>query len=102
MSCELNSENFDIEINQAGVYAVRFWAVWCGPCRVMAPVFKAVAQDLQGAVKFGEVDLDKFPMLAARYGVQSVPTVLLFKDGNLTSRAVGALPRKDLLNFVSK
>ncbi|HCB1212051.1 TPA: thioredoxin [Klebsiella pneumoniae] len=99
----LNNDNFDAELGQAShVYAVRFWAQWCGPCRVMAPIFNALADDMQGRAQFGEVDLDKSPDLAVRYGVQSIPTVLLFKDGMVIDRLVGAVPKQNLLNFVSQ
>ena len=103
MPKSLNLDNFDAELGQAShVYAVRFWAQWCGPCRVMAPVFNAIANDMQDQAQFGEVDLDQSPDLAARYGVQSIPTVLLFKDGLVIDRLVGAVPKQSLVNLVSQ
>lgn len=99
----LNNDNFDAELDQAShVYAVRFWAQWFGPCRVMAPIFNTIADDMQGKAQFGEVDLDKSPDLAARYGVQSIPTVLLFKEGMVIDRLIGAVPKQSLVNFVSQ
>lgn len=103
MLTTLDNDNFDAELDQAStVYAVRFWAQWCGPCRVMAPVFKAIADDMHDQAQFGEVDLDKSPDLAVRYGVQSIPTVLLFKDGMVVDRMIGAVPKQNLVNFVSQ
>ncbi len=100
---ELNKDNFDTALSRSpGVYAVRFWAEWCGPCRVMAPVFKTVAQDMQGRAQFGEVDLDRSPELAVRYGVQSIPTVLLFKEGQVIDRMTGAAPKHNVVNFINK
>ncbi|MCR4143580.1 MULTISPECIES: thioredoxin [Alcaligenes] len=84
------------------IWSGRLWAQWCGPCRVMAPIFNALADDMQGRAQFGEVDLDKSPDLAVRYGVQSIPTVLLFKNGMVIDRLVGAVPKQNLLNFVSQ
>lgn len=68
----------------------------------MAPIFNTIADDMQGKAQFGEVDLDKSPDLAARYGVQSIPTVLLFKDGMVVDRLIGAVPKQSLVNFVSQ
>lgn len=99
---ELTNENFDTALGQSpGVYAVRFWAEWCGPCRVMSPVFKDVAQDMQGLARFGEVDIDGSPELAGRYGVQSIPTVLLFKDGQVVDRMTGAAPKPNVIRFIN-
>ncbi|WP_242607366.1 thioredoxin [Comamonas thiooxydans] len=99
---ELNNDNFDTALEQApGLYAVRFWAEWCSPCRTMSPIFKDVAQDMQGTVLFGEVDLDQAPELAGRYGVQSIPTVLLFKDGKVIDRLTGAAPKPNVARFIN-
>ena len=99
---ELNSNNFDASVGSTGMHVVRFWAEWCGPCRVMSPVFKEAAQDLADGVHFGEVNMDHSPELAQRYGVQSIPAVLLFKDNKLVDRAVGARPKAQLLQFIKQ
>lgn len=99
---ELNNDNFDAALSQApGLYAIRFWAEWCGPCRAMAPVFKNIAQDMLADAQFGEVDLDQSPELAARYGVQSIPTVLLFKEGQVIDRMIGLAPQPDVARFIT-
>lgn len=99
---ELNNDNFDTALEQApGLYAVRFWAEWCPPCRMMSPIFKEVAQDMQSSAQFGEVDLDQAPELAGRYGVQSIPTVLLFKDGKVIDRLTGAAPKPNVTRFIN-
>ncbi|KFJ13196.1 thioredoxin [Delftia acidovorans] len=99
----LTNDNFDVAVvRPPGLYAVRFWAHWCGPCRAMAPVYQAVAAAKQDQIGFGEVDLDQSPDLAARYGVQSIPTVLLFKNGHLVDRMIGAVPKQKLLDFFAE
>ncbi|ABM41579.1 MULTISPECIES: thioredoxin [Pseudomonadota] len=99
---ELNNDNFDTTLGQVpGVYAVRFWAEWCGPCRVMSPIFKDVARDMQDRAHFGEVDIDQAPELAGRFGVQSIPTVVLFKDGQVIDRMTGAAPKPNVLRFIN-
>lgn len=75
---------------------VDFWAPWCGPCRAIAPVLENLDRDYAGRVTFAKVNVDEQPALAARYGVRSIPTLMVFKDGELTDRVVGAVPEVEI------
>ena len=75
---------------------VDFWAEWCGPCRMLAPVIESLAGKAGGAYKVGKVNVDEQPELARRYGIMSIPTVLLFKNGKLVDKSVGLVPESRL------
>ena len=86
---ELTSENFKDTIKD-GVVLVDFWAPWCGPCRMIAPVIDELAQDYEGKAKICKVNTDEEPAIAAEYGIRSIPTILFFKDGELVDQMIGA------------
>ena len=75
---------------------VDFHALWCGPCHVMAPIIEELATEFDGQVVVGKVDVDDHPNLAAQYGIRSIPTILLFKDGQVVERAVGVVSKQEL------
>src|SRR5579885_3898989 len=75
---------------------VDFWATWCGPCRAMAPVFEKLSEEYQGKLRFAKMDTDENPMTPSRYGIQGIPTLIFFKDGQEVGRIVG-LERPDVL-----
>ena len=90
----VTTADFDTEVLQADVpVLVDFWAVWCGPCRRVGPEVDAVADQLEGKAKVMKVNVDEEPDIAARYGVQSIPTLIIFKEGKVVDQMVGAYPR---------
>lgn len=95
----LNENNFEAALAE-GKCLVDFWATWCGPCRMQAPILDELDKELGGAVKIGKVDVDSEMELAKRYRVMSIPTLLVFKDGALVSRAVGLQEIEQLRRMV--
>lgn len=94
---ELTRENFHNEVVESSIPAlVDFWATWCGPCRAIAPIVEELAEQYDGKLKVGKVDIDVHQQLAAEFGIRSIPTILLFKDGKMAEQIVGAVPKKQL------
>lgn len=92
---------FEREVLQAdGLVLVDFWATWCPPCRRLAPTVDALAVEYQGRLSVAKVDIDESPELAQRYGIQSIPTLMLFRDGRAVDKRLGALPKEELKSFV--
>ena len=98
---ELDSKNFDKFIKEDKV-VVDFWAEWCGPCKMMAPIFEESSEELKDKAKFGKVDVDKNSDLAQRFQVMSVPTTIFFRDGQQVDRAVGMLQKSDLAKKIKE
>lgn len=78
------------------------WAAWCGPCRMIAPVIEQLAQELAGRVRVAKLNIDENPMTAARYNVQSIPTLLILRDGKEIDRIVGALPKAEIMRRLQR
>ena len=93
----VEDSNFDQMVLKADLpVLVDFWAVWCGPCRMVAPVVEELAKEYEGKITFAKVDVDQNPKTASRYGIMSIPTLLLFKKGEPVSHIVGFRPKAEL------
>lgn len=96
---ELSEKDFK-SFTKKGIVVVDFWATWCGPCKLMAPVFDEASEELKGKVKFGKVDVDKHSELAQEYEVLSIPTLIIFNDGKQVERSIGSMSKEDLLELI--
>jgi thioredoxin len=94
--------SFETDVLGAGVPAlVDFWAAWCGPCKMIAPLLDQVADEFDGKVKVCKVDVDANPQTAAKFSVRGIPTLMLFKNGELEATKVGALSKSQLTDFIN-
>ena len=101
MEITLTKTNFETEVLKSDKpVLVDFWAPWCGPCRMLAPVLAEIAEEKAGTIKVGKVNVDEEPELAAEYGITGIPAVLLFKNGKVAATAVAFKPKADLEAFV--
>ena len=98
----LTDEGFDSDVLQSDVpVLVDFWAIWCGPCRMMAPVIDEIADNYAGKAKVGKLDVDSNPQSASRYQVRGIPTLLLFKGGEVVEQLVGAVPKERVVEALN-
>src|SRR6202162_1783533 len=94
---KVSDANFEAEVLKAtGPVVVDFWAEWCGPCRMIAPALEEIAGALGEKVKIVKLNVDENPATASKYGIMSIPTLMIFKNGELASRQVGAAPKQKL------
>ena len=98
---EISSDEFDKFIRDDKT-VIDFWAPWCGPCKMMGPVFEEAAGDLKDKAKFGKVNVDESSDLAQRFGIMSIPTIMFFRDGQLVDKVVGVLLKEELIKRVKE
>lgn len=99
----MNSEDFqNIVLDNKEPAVVDFWATWCGPCKMLAPTIEEIADELDGKIAVGKVDVDENRELAVKYGVMSIPTVIYFKNGEEVTRLIGVQGREKLLETANK
>ena len=99
---KVSDADFESEVLKSdGAVVVDFWAEWCGPCRMIAPALEEIAGSLNGKVKIVKLNVDENPRTASKYGVMSIPTLMLFKNGEMASRQVGAAPKQKLEQWIT-
>ena len=94
---KLTDANFDETVNE-GITLVDFWAEWCGPCKMIAPILEEVSEEFEGKVKIAKLDVDSNPVSSAKYGIRSIPTMVTFKDGKMVDGISGAVPKQIIIN----
>jgi thioredoxin 1 len=100
MALDVNDNNFEeVVIKSDKPVLVDFWAEWCGPCRMIAPIIEEIAEQYSGKALIVKCDVDSSPNVAAKYGIRNIPTVLFFKEGKIADKQIGAVPKN---NFLTK
>jgi len=99
MALEINDSNYEeLVMKSDKTVVLDFWAVWCGPCRMIDPIIKEMATEYEGKAVIGKVDVDNAPQVAARFGIRNIPTVVYIKNGEVVDKQVGAVPKNTLVS----
>jgi thioredoxin 1 len=100
---KVTDESFETDVLQAGKpVLVDFWAEWCGPCKQIAPALEQLSDELGAHVTIAKLNIEESPTTPSRYGVRGIPTMMLFKDGQMTSMKVGAMPKQKILEWLTE
>ena len=100
---KVSDATFEAEVLKAAEpVVVDFWAEWCGPCKMIGPALEEIAKEMQGKVTIGKLNVDENPGVASTYGIRSIPTLMLFKDGKMASSKVGAAPKSELKKWITE
>ena len=102
MTEKVTDANFEAEVLQSKEpVVVDFWAEWCGPCRMIAPALDEISKEMEGKVKIVKMNVDENPGVPGKFGIRSIPTLMLFKDGQLAAQKVGAAPKGELSKWIA-
>ena len=100
---EVTDANFEQEVVSSDIpVLVDFWAVWCGPCKMIAPVVEEIAEEYSGKIKVGKLDVDNNRQIATKYMIRSIPTLLIFKDGQVVEQIIGVVAKSNLVEKIDK
>jgi len=100
---KVSDQSFETDVLSApGPVLVDFWAEWCGPCKMIAPALEEIAQQFAGKITVAKVNIDENPSTPAKYGVRGIPTLILFKNGQIAAQKIGALPKSKLIEWVQQ
>lgn len=95
---KVTDEDFDEFVEKYDVALIDFWAEWCGPCKRLGPVIEELAEEMQGEVAFGKLNVDENKAKSSEFSVSSIPTMIIFKDGEVVDKMIGALPKEEITN----
>jgi thioredoxin 1 len=98
---DINDADFDETVKKYKIIAIDCWAPWCGPCRMMTPVIDELAKEMKDKIIFCKINVDENPITSIKYKILTIPTLLIFKNGNLVDRLIGAIPKDELKNKLS-
>ncbi len=101
MALEFTDANFQETALSGGVAVIDFWAEWCGPCRLIGPIVEDLAKDFEGKVKIGKVNFNENPQISMQYGIRSIPTILIIKDGQVVDKHVGTTTKANLAEKIN-
>jgi len=102
MEIQVNDANFEQEVTKSDIPClIDFWAPWCGPCLMVGPVVEEIAKEYEGKLKVCKVNVDESPGIATQYRIMSIPTIMLFKNGEVADKVIGALPKENLISMIS-